>query len=405
MPHGEANGSLAAPRGHMNSLGSGELHMPHGEANGSLAAHAQRNISGTGKGHGADSPPAWHAHVNHSGSHPALAAHPSPSPLLPWEGDLDDEIDAPPNDGHSQLIVDCLVIATCATLVLFYALRRANRAERQAFIDSFVLRCKVNDQRQLLVGDRIELLALFSNPSVHSGLNLQPLKLGKELKSLLEAIPSVFTAVQPAATLHDVRVTLRQHNPQIALFSGHCFMDRLAFELPSGCVDLPSSADLISALNPTLNSRLRCVVLNGCRTSNLAADIVCSIPQIAVICWSSLAEDSAARAFARGLYDHIGSALLTSGTFDLRQAYLAGFQAFIKSGYVYGDPAQYAHPPSHQHLQRPSFTNCIGCCPPVHGCPVLLFCSDNQLHICEGSSTREFECVARPREFEYSTKT
>ena len=76
----------------------------------------------------------------------------------------------------------------------------------------------VTEQTQLLSGERIELLAIFSNPSLRrSSADLgqhitntgQPLSLGRELKSLLRSVPAPYVFVEPAATLVAVRVRVR----------------------------------------------------------------------------------------------------------------------------------------------------------------------------------------------------
>ena len=122
-----------------------------------------------------------------------------------------------------------------------------------------VLQAMVTEQTQLLSGERIELLAIFSNPSLrHVSANLGPhltkaggsahLQLGRELKSLLRSVPSPYVFVEPAATLEDVRSAVEEHNPQIAIFSGHSLVGSLVLELPDGSVDLP-----LPTLNPNPN--------------------------------------------------------------------------------------------------------------------------------------------------------
>ena len=145
----------------------------------------------------------------------------------------------------------------------------------------------VTEQTQLLSGERIELLAIFSNPSLrHSSADLGQhltkaggqLSLGRELKSLLRSVPSPYVFVEPAATLEDVRTAMQEHNPQIAVFSGHSLVGSLVLELPDGSVDLPSEGDFIGALvlgaRPNSRKKLRCVVLNGCQTISLAKSII-----------------------------------------------------------------------------------------------------------------------------------
>ena len=188
---------------------------------------------------------------------------------------------------HSPILVDCLVLAFIASCTNVLALKRLNRSDRISFISSFALQAMVTEQTQLLSGERIEILAMFSNPSLHNvAANLGPhlakaggqLSLGRELKSLLRSVPSPYVFVEPAATLEDVRTAMQEHNPQIAVFSGHSLVGSLVLELPDGSVDLPSEGDFIGALvlgaRPNSRKKLRCVVLNGCETISLARSIV-----------------------------------------------------------------------------------------------------------------------------------
>ena len=45
--------------------------------------------------------------------------------------------------------------------------------------------------------------------------------------------------------------------------------------------------------------RLQCVCLNGCETADLGYQIVSQLPWVMCICWATLTEDTAARAFAQ----------------------------------------------------------------------------------------------------------
>ena len=98
--------------------------------------------------------------------------------------------------------------------------------------------------KQLRGASCVELLALFSNPRTAYA----PLRLGKELKYLLHALPAFQVAIEPAATLADVRRAVQQKNPRLILFSGHSFMGSLAFELDNGTLDLPPPAEESSLL-------------------------------------------------------------------------------------------------------------------------------------------------------------
>ena len=116
------------------------------------------------------------------------------------------------------MTLDCLALGTLAALVAMMAARRLSRFEREAFVSYFVMLNQAADQKDLLDGGRVELLALFSNPILlRSELRntLPPLKLGQEIKSLLTAVPSVYSAIEPAASLVDVSNALAKHDPQV----------------------------------------------------------------------------------------------------------------------------------------------------------------------------------------------
>lgn len=301
---------------------------------------------------------------------------------------------------HSPILLDCLVLALIASLTNVLALKRLNRSDRISFISSFALQAMVTEQTQLLSGERIELLAIFSNPSLRqvSATNLGPhlnkggvqaLQLRKELKSLLRSVPSPYVFVEPAATLEDVRSAVEEHNPQIAIFSGHSLVGSLVLELPDGSVDLPSEGDFIDALvlganRTNARKKLRCVVLNGCETISLARSIVGRCQNLQVVCWQSITDDSAARAFMIGFYRTVGADLVQDTVVNVEAAYRAGLATFEEQGFVLGDPSPYLHPPEHEHIAAPRFGECEGCSPPVHGQLALVSCKDGRLHVQTG---------------------
>ena len=49
--------------------------------------------------------------------------------------------------------------------------------------------------------------------------------------------------------------------------------------------------------------RLECVVLNGCKTGEIGRHLLTVAEKVVVVCWSTLAEDNAARSFAAGFYE------------------------------------------------------------------------------------------------------
>ena len=269
-----------------------------------------------------------------------------------------------------QIVLNSLLLSAVGLLLLLLALRRLNRFERQSFVNSYVLINKVSTQsQQIRGGGDSELLAVFSNPRSGS-----PLQLGRELKFLLNSLPATQLAIEPAATMNDVHAAISQKNPRLLLFSGHSFMGRLAFEMEDGMIDLPPPRHFIAQLQPQLAPRLQCVCLNGCETAELGFQIVSELPWLRVICWSTLAEDAAARAFAQGFYDAVGAFISNGGEVQLELAYLSGLDRFFDEGFALGDPAQYLHPAGHPHTRSPQFQSCPGCCPPVHGVVSLLSC-------------------------------
>ena len=191
------------------------------------------------------------------------------------------------------------------------------------------------------------------------GLGLKPLQLGRELKFLLHSLPPVHLAIEPAASLADARAAIEEKDPRLILFSGHSFMGGLVFELDDGRLDCPPPAQFIAQLQPqhaprlqvlrplplsptrvhssllasllsspllsshplipplisplisrpscTRAPRLQCVCLNGCETAELGYQIVSELPWLKVICWPTITEDAAARAFAQGFYDAVGA--------------------------------------------------------------------------------------------------
>lgn len=78
-----------------------------------------------------------------------------PNPRLPGD-DTGDNVTAPadgdagggPMDGSSRMIVDCLLAATCAMLMLLMSVRQHSRAERQIFINCFVMHAHVSKQER-----------------------------------------------------------------------------------------------------------------------------------------------------------------------------------------------------------------------------------------------------------------
>ncbi|KAL1507448.1 hypothetical protein AB1Y20_008285 [Prymnesium parvum] len=281
-----------------------------------------------------------------------------------------------PNENErvsARILLDCIILSTIIVSVLYAAVRRVNRFERQSFINAFVLINKVSTQQSKLAGKSIELLALFSNPRTPlHGPQLKPLALGQELKFLLKSVPAYHIAVEPAAAFGDVSERVKEHNPRIILFSGHSFMGSLAFELPNGRIDLPSSQEFVFQLRKECAPRLQCVFLNGCQTAELGYQLVDEMPWLMCICWVTITEDAAARAFAQGFYDAVGAFINEGEEVKVELAFWAGLERFASENFQLGDPAKYLHHPAHPHSYRPVLNGeCKHCCPPVHGTVVL----------------------------------
>jgi hypothetical protein len=139
-------------------------------------------------------------------------------------------------------------------------------------------------------------------------------------------------------------------------------------------------------------SRLVCIVLNACCSKEIGLALVRAMPRVAVVCWSSLTEDSAARAFLVGFLTRIAELhekpsvlpsvlpppLLPSwarepdGLELVKAAFAAGCASFSRGGFRFGDPTDYLHPAGHPHWARPQFATCPHCAPPVQGRVVLL---------------------------------
>ena len=132
-------------------------------------------------------------------------------------------------------------------------------------------------------------------------------------------------------------------------------------------------------------SRLGCVLINACKSVGVGRKIVHALPPgVAVVCWSTLTEDAAARAFMVGFMTHVANARERASLVPtwrrgaeaelqlVRAAFAAGCASFKQAGYHFGDPESYFHPPGHEHWMRPQFATCKQCAPPVHGEVVLL---------------------------------
>ena len=117
---------------------------------------------------------------------------------------------------------------------------------------------------------------------------------------------------------------------------------------------------------------LKGLVLNACRTEQMARRIHSSLPHLAIVCWSSVVHDGAAKTFSSGFFKAFADG--APGATSVSTAFDAGRAAFLRAGYCEGDPEAYLHPPGHEHrcVKFPQWRSCPGCNPPVHGSPCLV---------------------------------
>ena len=132
-------------------------------------------------------------------------------------------------------------------------------------------------------------------------------------------------------------------------------------------------------------SRLQCIVLNACESLEVGRALVRALPGVAVVCWPTLAEDAAARAFMVGFMARLASACALErpslipwaprleGLPLVKAAFQAGCNSFSRGGFRFGDPNDFLHPRHHPHWRKPDFKTCRHCAPPVQGKVVLLY--------------------------------
>ena len=133
-----------------------------------------------------------------------------------------------------------------------------------------------------------------------------------------------------------------------------------------------------------LGKRLKLVILNSCNSDKVGLKLLNVAPHLAVVCWSTLSEDSAVREFAAGFFDNMAQQLhgepakrgntlkellrsrkrkgiagpFSTTSVAVESAFRAGCAAFTKAGFRFGNPADYLHPHGHPHLWRPDFRRC-----------------------------------------------
>lgn len=257
-------------------------------------------------------------------------------------------------------ILKSLAISLIAVVLMLYGARRVNRFERLAFVQAFRTQLELEEKRSMIAGGRIELLGIFSNPTLsrrqQRELGLMPLKLGQELKFLVRSVPRVHLEIVPAATFSDAKESVLRFSPRIIMFSGHTLspgygVSALAFESDNSRVDVSSSADHFIAMlreaSAAPAAKLMCVFLNACLTLDLGLAILRepALAHLKVICWATITEDSAARYFSSGFADSIGADLGAAEAHATRapniaKAFEKGCEVFRDVGCRFGDPVR-----------------------------------------------------------------
>tara|TARA_B110001450_G_C17560051_1_gene456378 strand:- start:165 stop:968 length:804 start_codon:yes stop_codon:yes gene_type:complete len=213
------------------------------------------------------------------------------------------------------------------------------------------------------------LCCFYADPVAPMQLNLKPLKmLTHEMKNVINLLSPVDAHVEPATTLDDMEMRLKQFSPQIVMWSGHALGDSIAFEKRNGRIDLPPAAQLQKAFN----KELKILAIIACGSSNVLKTLE-FLPGVIGIGFEFVVEDSAAKVFVQGMMNKIK--LLIDGfiRIDGNQVFEAGLESFLEAGYKSGDPSEYLHPPGHPHTYRPVLDgSCEGCTPPVHGKPFII---------------------------------
>lgn len=152
---------------------------------------------------------------------------------------------------------------------------------------------------------KISILAVLANPK-----GTDQLRLAEEDRVLHECIQlskyrdNFYLVVKHAATIHDLRRTLLEHEFQIIHFSGHGTTQGLAFENEVGeahVVPPIALAQLLSTYSPPVES----VILNACFSEDQGQLVSLGVPY--TIAMTAAISDKAAIEFTRGYYDAVGA--------------------------------------------------------------------------------------------------
>ncbi len=152
------------------------------------------------------------------------------------------------------------------------------------------------------------ILAVFANPRTTNHL-----RLGEEDRVIREAIQRskhrdrLSLTVCHAATIHDLRRALLDHEFDVVHISGHDDFAGLVMETESGVLQVvPQDAlsDLFAEY-ASPNGKLQCVVLNSCYSLSTGRFTALNVPH--TIAMEGPISDIAAIEFSRGFYDALGA--------------------------------------------------------------------------------------------------
>jgi len=137
----------------------------------------------------------------------------------------------------------------------------------------------------------------------------------KQVKLALERGTQHFAFIaEGAVTDADLQRLLLRHTPAIVHLSGHGGDDGFSFENDRGIAHVIGS-DALADLFKLFQNQIRCVVLNGCYSENVAQAIGQHIPY--VIGMSDSIGDEAAIKFSIGFYDALAHGRTFEDAFEL----------------------------------------------------------------------------------------
>jgi hypothetical protein len=158
------------------------------------------------------------------------------------------------------------------------------------------------------------------------------LPLMPEMGALQKAIGEKDCYLSPGATIENVTEDIKFYHPIIWAFSGHATANGIVLQDEKGVY---ASLD-IDAFKKILHqhcTRLKYLILNACNTEALGRAAVEVLPHLQVVCWRTVVEKNAAKAFDTGMFDNLAD----QGA-CFADAFAAGETAFTDGDFAFGDP-------------------------------------------------------------------